>query len=200
MADKKGKTLLVTTPIDMETWNKARWSGVAFIGDYSGRTLPAMGLIFENEEAGRKIFSDWLQATGSADVNEDLRVSIIEGDLPGESNPGYTVHIGFELDQVLQRAKQQGLNPENLGLITVGRIHRMNPEPGSTGLENFKAEYKKHGSYGLMPVFVKGGQAEPADELAILKHRIHFRKVEDIGANDEDAVCLKRGKSDEHSH
>jgi hypothetical protein len=190
MAKHTGKSMFVSSPIDVDTWNDAVWAGTAYFHDPSGKELPALGLVFRNEAAGRRIFIEWRSQFGKSDVSEYLRIAIIEGDVPGEG-PGYFVHVGAEPDVVLVRAKVAGIEDTSKLLMSlVSRIHRMTPPPGSPNLPKFKEQYAKFGDYELVPVFIRGGRPEPAFDLAIRKKKIHFRAVTDVGTNDIDRVCF----------
>ena len=51
----------------------AKWKGIAFYGDPKGNGLPCMGIVYENIEAGKQIFSDWHERIGRVDEFEELR-------------------------------------------------------------------------------------------------------------------------------
>jgi hypothetical protein len=190
MADESELTLYYSAPIDVDTWNKAMWLGVLYVGFPDGKTPPLLGLLFQNELAGRKVFTDWRAKIGPKDEKEDLRVAIIEGAAPGRE-PGYFVHIGPDPDRVMERAKEQGYaDPRKLVMGLVSRVHRMNPPPGSPNLANFKKEVARHERYGLVPVFLRNGNPTPDMGLVIEKSKIHFRLVEEVGADDIDKVCF----------
>lgn len=74
------KVLCVTGVIDTELWNKARWRGTAVLSD--GQSAPYLGLLFEDREAAIKIFEQWNRDFGHKDIYEEIRISIIEGDIP----------------------------------------------------------------------------------------------------------------------
>ena len=44
-------TILFQSLIDIDKWNDARWTAVAFLHDPEGIQAPYMGLVFENIEA-----------------------------------------------------------------------------------------------------------------------------------------------------
>ena len=182
----------ITGPIDVELWNEAKWKGTFYIG-FEGEE-PILGLAFENERVARKIFRTWHKRYGENDEYEELRISIIEGDIPGE-NSGYTVHIGPDPDAAIKRFKDAGyeFDVDDDILYMVGRIHRMNPAEGSHYLRWFKESYKKYKTFKLIPGVVdsSGNNLRPIFELRIRKGRIHFRDVDEIGRNDIDSVVLK---------
>ena len=44
-----------------------------------------MGLVFDGAKAGQELFSTWLEAAGNEDARDEIRISIIEGDIPGQN-------------------------------------------------------------------------------------------------------------------
>ena len=184
--------------IDEDKWNAAKWNAVAFMNDIHGDTPPCLGIAFLNGDVGKQIFGDWLKRFGQTDDYEELRISIIEGDIPGEE-PGYTVHISSEPSNTQRRARDNGVVLDTSMAVVVGRVHRMNPEPDSPYLPLFKQEYKKHGMYLLIPVTITMSSRPslvPQLDYAIGKKQIHFRHVSEIGEGDIDSVIYERNVSD----
>ncbi len=183
--------------IDVPAWDAARWKGTGFMYKPDLSIPPQMALLYTDGEAGRRIFRAWRERIGARDEYEELRVSIIEGDIPGQDS-GYSVHISANLENVLRRARAAGheLKPEMM--FTLSRIHRMNPEPGSRHLAMFKKSFERHGVYELMPAGMgPGGSLVLTPELAITKRQVLFRRVAEIGPRDLDVVVLE-GPRDAH--
>lgn len=196
---KTNPIMYLTGPIDVDLWNKAKWRATFFIGH--PKRPPILGLAFENEEAARKIFETWHERYGENDDYEELRIAIIEGDIPDEE-PGYSVHVGSDPDAAVKRLKDAGYDFDNDLMMMVSRINRMNPPPESVNLGKFKESYRDFKTYFLVPgVISKDRQKlKPIIELGIYKRNVHFRNVQEIDANDIDSVVLgtgsvKRGKT-----
>jgi len=193
MADRNW---FVQSFIDPPTWDAAGWYGTGFLTAPDHSVPPAVVLMFGDGNAARRIFEDLRKRVGAEDEYEELRIAIVEGDIPGEE-PGYSVHIGSHIEHILRRAKAEGHEIEPEYIYTFSRINRMNPEEDSPHLGNFKKSYSRHGFYGLMPG-VGEGPAFPdkpprlVPDLAITKKEVVFRRVQDIGPNDFDVVVLKR--------
>src|ERR1700678_2721119 len=191
---KTNFSVFLSTPIDPELWDEAKWRGV-FVRIYESRP-PDLGLAFLNDTAARRIFEQWHQRYGDRDAFEELRISVIEGEVRGEQ-PGYSVHVGIDLENTIKRYRAAGLtvHADRDGFLTLTRIHRMNPAPGSKNLEMFKQAYRDFKVYTLIPGILKPDQSDviPIHELGIYKSTIHFRRVEEIGPNDEDSVVLDSG-------
>lgn len=189
-------SLYVSAPIDPPLWDEARWRAVFVLVPKDGSRPPALGLAFQNEVPARQIFEQWSRRYGAIDRFDELRISIIEGDIPGE-RPGYSVHIGPDVKNTIARYKSAGLKvDENTFLMSVGRIHRMNPEPGSRNLEMFKEAYNRFNQFFLIlgTINPDGSGLKPIMDFGLTKSSIQFRRVEDIGPDDEDSVVLQSAR------
>ena len=166
------------------------------MGFFPGGGPPILGLAFLNEKPARQIFEEWHRRYGERDKFEELRISIVEGDVKGEF-PGYTVQVGIDIENTLKRYKDAGLvvDEKNSMFMMISRLNRMNPAPGSNNLGMFKEAYRREKTYLLVPAVLKpdGSQVTPLAELGILKNTIHFRHVDEIGPNDPDAAALGSG-------
>lgn len=181
--------IFLTGPILPALWDRAEWQAVGMF-HYADRP-PTLGLAFEDEAPAREIFTDWRHRFGTRDTEEELRIAIIEGDLPGEE-PGYFVHIGMNPEVAITKLGEAGYDPE-LDLWLLGsRVHRMHPEEDSVNLEMFKEEYRSQKAYNLAPFIVRSDRriSLPFDELAIYKTEIQFRDISQIQENDIDMVIL----------
>ncbi len=187
---KTNPAWFITGPIDVELWDKAKWRGVVFL-HYGGP--PCLGLVFEDEVAAREIFRQWHERYGARDMDEELRLSIVEGDIKGEE-PGYTVHISADLEVAAKKFKQAGYGEADM-LFSVTRMNRMNPTADSNYLELFKQRYREFKTYFVIPAVLQGRHTPKfIPELGIYKNKILFRHVDDIKSdNDIDRVVIESG-------
>lgn len=192
---KERKSLFITTPIDLDAWNNARWRGAAFLLDTKDEEPPYLALPYSNEKYARKIFEDWLSMYGRDDEQDEIRIAMVEGDIPGEES-GYTVHITANLDLAFQRMQDQGMELDESFLMSISRMQRANPTDNFKMFNMFKERYKKHKKYYLIPAVLDEvrGSIKPLQEYKILKHNLSFRHVSEIGENDIDAAVLKKNK------
>jgi hypothetical protein len=192
---KTNPAMYITSPIDVDLWNQARWSGTFFM-HYPQRP-PILGLGFRDESAARKIFEGWHERYGDRDLDEELRIAIIEGDVPGE-DPGYSIHISTDMDVFLSRLRTSGYEYDEDLVFSVSRINRMNPPAESPNLDRFKEHYREFKTYLLAPGIIgsDGKALKPLLDLAIYKGRIHFRHVSEVRQNDIDTVVLGTGRVD----
>lgn len=195
LPEKERKTLCISSLIDIELWDKAGWRGVAFLHTQEVSEPSKLLLLFKDYEVGREILSQWIEMLGKYDNLNELRISFIEGDIPGEDF-GYTVHIGSNWESTISRRKEEGNTIEEEFFMFISRFNRMNP-PNSKNLDLFKERYTLFGSY-----FLSIGHFDeingrlgfnPKEELQLLKKHVNFRNVTDIkDENDIDAIILPK--------
>ncbi len=190
---KTNPAMYVTGPIDVDLWNSAGWKAVAYGVSPDGP--PVLCLAFRNASAARKIFEGWHVRYGERDSDEELRISIIEGDIPGEE-PGYSVHVNIDTEVFVRRIKAVGFEASPDFVVQIGRVHRMNPPADSTNLARFKEEYRRHKVYWLMPGVIDAAEkVQLIPELQIFKGRIVFKHVSELHENDIDSVVLAEKKN-----
>ena len=183
--------------INVSMWDKAEWRGVLYIVDLSFHRPPILGLIFQREEAAEGIFASWRSLVGREDEHERLRISMVEGDIPGQDY-GYTVHITASPDYAFQSSNQNTAGSEGNRVFFMSRVFRMNPDPGSKNLLNFKNAFARVGKFLLIPVIastptITSSSIKPRLELGVSKSKIFFRNAKDIGKGDIDSVVFVEG-------
>lgn len=186
---KEKRSIFLGGFIDVDLWNKAQWHGTGFGFDGPMREPPIMCLIFKEKESAQEIMRKWLIRLGDTDKYNELRISIIEGDIPGEQ-PGYSVHISSNIENIIKRADDEGIwMPKDI-FFMISRLHRMNPEKDSPHLPMFKELYERFGSYKLMVGIMEDGKIKMLNGF-IHKKNIELRQVRDIKSKDDmDAVIL----------
>lgn len=173
---------------DIEKWNRAEWQATVFLRHRDPAVPPCLGIGFKNGAIGREVFSELRRRIGDEDVYDELRVSIIEGDIPGNER-GYSVHIFSEPDNT---AKRLGVPPVTGNVTIASKVHRMNPRPESPYLPQFKRDFARHGRYLLIPATYDptSGSAVPHIDVAIGKHHVHLRHASEIAHDDIDAYVI----------
>jgi hypothetical protein len=173
--------------INVELWDRARWRGVVF-----GRGGPHerlyVALVYQDRDAAAEIFRDWHEHIGPVDINELIRLAVVEGDIPGKS-PGYTVHISPNVERLL--ATRDPATKAPVEFFT--RLQRM-PNPTSPHLARFKQDVAEEPRYLLMAAALTGPESFALNPIhAIEKTRIVFRQARDIQAqHDVDSIVLAR--------
>lgn len=187
LPEKERNSLFISSPIDIETWDKAIWRGAAFFIDPTGEGIPYFLLPFANEKAAKKIFSDWKSMYGEEDENDEIRVALIEGDIPGMET-GYSIHIAPNIDRVIDRMIMIGIERDEGMILTISRVQRANPTDNFKMYNFFKSQYLNHNKYILAPALLdeKNKRIKPLLDLGILKKNLVFRNIKEIDENDID--------------
>ena len=162
-------------------WNDAKWFGVGYAVSPNAKDLPVFSILFENIEAGRKIFSAWRKKFGDKDNEEQIRITIIRG-IDRDNIHNYRAAVGSSMKK-----------PEELEAkftVSVSRLHTMTPQ-SSQNLENFISAYKVFHSYILAPGYAgEDGLPSIIFGLGIIKKEINIKEAWSIGLHDTDAVAI----------
>jgi len=189
LPEKPKRSIFLGGFIDVDLWNNAQWYGTAFGFDGPMKEPPIMCLIFKEKEPAQEIMKKWLLRLGDTDKYNELRISIIEGDIPGEEQ-GYSVHISSNIENIIKRADDEGIwMPKDI-FFMISRLHRMNPEKNSPNLPIFKELYERFGSYILRFGIMEDGKIKMLNEF-LHKKNIELRNVRDIKSKEDmDSVIL----------
>lgn len=179
---KTNPSMFLTGCIDVGLWSKAGWSGVLFVT--GGGEPPVFGFLFRDTASALGIFEGWVKRFGETDAYNEMRITIVEGDIKGEP-PGYSVLVSVNPLNIYQRADDQGINIPKDRVMVISRLHRMSPAPGSRNLEGFKEEFRKFGCCRLVPVIAEEKGIRVFQETYIIKREIVFRNANEITPNDQ---------------
>jgi len=177
--------MCVRSVIDVHAWDRAAWKGTCY-GDYGPGRPPCMALMFENENAARKIFERWRERFGRTDQDEEIYIAIIRE--VGVARPyDYIVLVTSKLP-----ASQEG--GAGMGFLTASRSMTMNPDNG-VNLTRFLESYRPIGAYYLMPPVVGNGPPKLIPELGLVKRNLSVTVAANVGPHDIETMALRiRGK------
>ncbi len=181
---KPDARLLITGVIDVKSWDKATWKGVGY-SQYPNQP-PILGLVFQNPDYAKKIFSDWNKRFNHIDKDDEIYISIIEDD----ESPSYSIHIGADFEVVFKKMEDKGISPENIYIGQLDRWHRMQIVDKQY-LERFKKEYSIFNCYILMPMIQTAEGGQLLNEYSIIKKKIHLRKFSELKKGDYDFLALE---------
>jgi len=175
-------------------WAQARWSATTYQWHSASAAPPVMGLVFDHAEAGKEIFREAKRQMNHEDRLEEIRVSIIEGPVPGqEHRPGYSVHVCANPEALAAHATFEDFVVDPTIVPFLGQWNRHYPIPGIPSLlARFKVEFEKHQEFLLAPVTRRAdGKLYTEPLLGIIKHTAYFRQLSDITTPDDpDAAAL----------
>lgn len=172
----------VRSVIDIHAWNKAQWKGVVY-AQFEASRPSCMAFLFENREAGKKLFEHWRKRFGKEDTNEEIFLSIIQ-QLPKQNKHHYCVLATSKLPD------PDSFTPQKVTTM-VSRYLIMTPD-SSTNLEGFLESYNKLKSFYIAPAFLDdSGKPELLFDLSILKRNLTVKLAVDVGEHDIQAIALK---------
>lgn len=169
--------------IDISLWNKANWKGFGF----SFHPQEGLGILlcYENADAGKKIFDQWINKFGKEDKSDLIRIAIIKG--INKNNPyWYKVHISKNIEFKTPLKSDM--------FFATSRIHEMTPD-SPENLNNLIGIFNTIKKYKLCPAKMShNGSIEPFVDKSILKTTLIIKDIQEIEENDLDIVAL--GKND----
>lgn len=178
-------TQMETVSLIRETlWEKAGWSGTAFLWVPGKETPPIIAPMFRDGEAAGQIFALWRKELGDRDTEERLRITIIRG--ISKKNPyAYTVVIG-------SNPKALPLEDDKRLLAVVGRLNTMEPT-SDTNLNTFLSQYEAFGGYLVAHAILRDKSSEPFPvfEPNIYKQELYVRDAWEIGNHDIDSIGIR---------
>lgn len=164
------RNLSVRSLIDIPTWDRAKWRGVAVM-KLPTLELPVLALMFEMPEAGQRIFADWRDRLGEADNRNELRVVIVT-DLPSRPASHYGVMFTTNVES------QSG---EDEILVVAARSLIMEPNV-DTNLRLFLDAWDTAGAYLIGAASLPGPDGPPDLERSsvLLKRDLLVKKYRDL--------------------
>jgi hypothetical protein len=181
----KHRDLQILSPINMALWDKAHWRGLGFAILSGNPPIPELILMFEDQEAGAKIFRGWRKRLGAADQDEWIGLTLITG--IDRCHPAYyRLAIGINEECFTHMNKHKG--PFSL----VYRMQDMTPAD-STNIDNFLFFYKKAGRFHLTYNLLTPTQliTPLSKNIFIEKCRLRIVPAWQIGPNDPICAAIK---------
>ena len=190
------RRMFVSTPIDLELWDKAKWRGVAFF------TVPGqgnfLGFLYEGEkDAAKKIFSQWQK---TKNLDDYVTISFIEGDIEGLPPNGYTCLVAPNLEAMANRMDS---DDEEL-VLTISRFQRMYPTDNFMMFNKFKRITLNNPNQPvpIVPVTLidakkgfGGDNLEPQfDDMVFIKN-VHYVDAKNIKPNDQESCVIPKFNS-----
>lgn len=198
---KEAKTLFITSPIDLEKWNKARWRGNAYL--WGEGMPPILGLVFDNYDVAKKIFEEWKLSAENDFADKFIRIDFIvppfgehiKNNKNCNNGLGYFVSVGANIDEATKRGNQSGIPLNEMLIMNINRIRWNDENVESWHRSKFQEIVRKGLGYLLVPVDAKRAISDsfytPDLHLAIKMHHAHFITGEDALNNDMLSYIVK---------
>ncbi|SNT02860.1 tetratricopeptide repeat protein [Pseudomonas segetis] len=174
------RQLGVRSVIDVHLWDQAGWRGV-FVADFARNAPPALALMFTDAGAATKIFARWRERIGSADLNEEIYLAVIQG-ISREHPAHYRL--------LITSSPPETEEPSNRKAHTIVSRMQTMEAASDANLSRFLGAFKRVGAYLLLPAILKDGQPELLFEMAIMKRKLVVRSATDVGKNDLEVMAL----------
>ena len=180
------RDMKVLSVLNLPLWDAARWKGLAYPFARGPGDIPGMYFLFEDIDAGRKIFRGWLRRFGAVDRDDTIGLTLVTG-VDSAHPDWYQMVVGYRDADVLKSGATF------LGFSS--RIQEMNPSDGRN-LGQFLERYRRLGRYRIAPVEIpvhqKAGRAVRADNpgISIEKRLLKIVPAWKIGPDDFLRGCL----------
>ena len=162
--------------IDNSLWEKAAWKATGIAALYE---ILGLALVFEDFDAGIKIFENWRKLVGDTDKDELIDITIIKG--VNKNYPcWYRVVVTTNQEKVI-------VNKDKFYILK-SRINEMNAE-NSINLDMFENTFKISKKYILFPSSIRSLLPEHL-QYGILKTKITIKHAWQIGIDDQNQVAI----------
>lgn len=157
--------------VPAELFARAGWTSVVYLTP--AERPPVVGLLFKDRNAAASIFALWRGRLGEIDVDDVVRIAVIQRDTPFDAS-GYDVHIS---------AGTLGDTCKAAGVWC--RV----ASDGIPALRRFQVCLSVHRRYLLLPAVIASGGVEYMPYDGIGKQHLIFRYLSEVALpNDPDAA------------
>ena len=168
----------VLSVLNLPLWDAARWKGLAYTFAHSLDDVPEIHFLFEDIEAGRKIFRGWLKRFGAVDQDDTIGLTLVTG-VDRDHPDWYRLAVSYRDADMLKSGARF------LGVFT--RTQEMCPRDGRN-LQQFLERYRRLERYRIAPMEYQAasGVAVPAtrQEIRIEKRLLKIVPAWKIGPDD----------------
>lgn len=186
---KERKSMFISTIIDLDLWDKAGWKAMSTIVDPAFQSPPVLGFVFGDNQVGDTIFHRLKKRFGYSDYKNEIRVSVIHG--ISKSRPqDYKVHFGSNWESMFEKLESTGLNPDETMIMSLSRIHEMNPK-NDTSMAMFKSSFEYFKEFYITNVIMdKKNGLQPSNRNMIKMTNIQFRTRDEVMADEQDPDAI----------
>lgn len=164
--------------INLRLWDRAKWRGMFYA--IPEASSPVLGLLFENAEAGTKIFRGWRKRLGERDENDQLQIATLLG--IDKKNPWH--YRGVVSSSFAEVGRGEGKI-----FASPARLLTMEP-PDDTNRQRFLKALEQFGQYLVAPVSV-GPDGPVFDfEVGIEKRKFDSVPAWTVGLNNQLAMGM----------
>lgn len=172
----------VISIIQTRLWDQAAWKG--FGPFYAPHVGFGIFLAFENGNAGKSIFEEWIKRFGKEDKDDIIKITIVKG--VKKKNPfWYKVHISANIQSQILDSRERYFS-------VLARFHQMTP----VNPENIRRIEQMIGSkskFLFCPAQITkdGKDIEPYFDKSIVKSHIEIINAWELSINDLASVVIQ---------
>lgn len=193
---RKRRCMFVSSPINLELWDKAKWRGTVFLCIPGGGWV--LGLLYVGDQKSAiKIFDEWKSYD---DIDKHLDIVFIEGDIEGLPTNGYTCLIMPNISESFSRVKRISGEDEVL-VMAISRFQRMYPTDNFSMFNKFKEIHRqnKDKPVPIVPVTLIDNtksfsldNIEPHLESIIYTQNVRYMASTDIEPTDVESCVIPK--------
>ena len=190
------KCMFVSSPINLELWDKAKWQGTVFLYHPDGGWL--LGFLYAgDQQAAINIFEEWKKYD---DIDKYLDIVFIEGNIEKLPPNGYTCLVMPNVPESFKRIKDISKDDE-VFVVAISRFQRMYPTDDFAMFNKFKEihRFNKDKPVSIIPVtLVDNNKAftqdniEPHIESIIYTRNVRYMPVKDIKPTDIESCVIPK--------
>ena len=136
------RDMKVLSVLNLPLWDAARWRGLAYTFARTPADVPEIRFLFEDIEAGRKIFRGWLRRFGAVDHDDTIGLTLVTG-VDRDHPDWYQLVVSYRDAYALKS------DARLLGFPM--RTQEMAPRDGRN-LEQFLERRRRLGRYRIAPM------------------------------------------------
>ena len=136
------RDMKVLSVLNLPLWDAAQWKGLGYTFARYPDDVPEMHFLFDDIEAGRKIFRGWLKRFGTVDRDDTIGLTLVTG-VDRDHPDWYRLAVGYRDADVLDSGARF------LGFSA--RYLEMTPRD-THNLEQFLQRYQRLGRYRIAPM------------------------------------------------
>ena len=157
----KNDEIFMDDIINIPLWDVSDWCGAMYL--FHPNYPPVLSLMYRNE-AGLKIFDEWIKKYGTDDSENAIGIRIIKGI---DSDHPYYYRMGIGANSFFSQYKAH----ENCVVISPCRMHTMQPN-NDKNIGLFENSQSQRGDFIIFPSIIRSGNEFPEGhpEKQILKH------------------------------
>lgn len=164
-------------------WDQAKWKG--FGPFYAPNIGFGIFLAFENGNAAKLIFDNWIKRFGKDDSDDIIKITLIKG--VNKNNPyWYKVHITANI-------LSKRYNSDERFFSVTARYHKMTPD-NPENMHRIEQIIRSNREFLFCPAEISkdGKDIEPYFDKAIVKRSIEIKNAWEIGVNDLACVVIQK--------